>query len=294
MFAHATAGPAHEAESVTPFIHYQAIDLLVDPEHGGYSAAVDLDAETSSLRDSPCCCRMGYRISPSCGDLEPGMPSRLSIVIALERQGQPQPHSRLEPLSPVGCSFRTQMSWAGDLGFEPGAAAIRISPKEARIDVDEPTWRSQSDSILLAICQAWRFQSIDDQLNHWIRNASLDQGYTSTLSLAMFHHKQRLQQLARQVRGLSLAFLGFQGPLIDPLAYCSTKKSARAYKRIAEGLNLRSWSATIEARLERLERTYEAVNETAFHTRFYAWEIGLELLILLVLSGEAALHLWGL
>ena len=101
--------------------------------------------------------------------------------------------------------------------------------------------------------------------------------------------RRRLEATAREVRALLVDLPHFEGPLTDPLMYCSSERSAQTYATLAEKLRLEEWCELIDEKAEAVEDTYEALTEKLFEYKNFAAEALLEILIVAILLAELAI-----
>ena len=78
----------------------------------------------------------------------------------------------------------------------------------------------------------------------------------------------------------------FEGPLIDPRGYFASFRAAKLFQALVKRLELDSWRALIDERIEIVEATLEALVEEQRHNDALTCEIGLEVLIFLALLAD--------
>ncbi len=167
-----------------------------------------------------------------------------------------------------------------------GDLILTLGPGGARVEADAATWDLLSEPVLLAVAQYARFLNVDAKLDRLTEAARGDLDHAVLPSVGTLRHKSRLASLAREVRALLLDLPHFQGPLSDPYPFCTSERSASTYRTLAEKLHLEEWSEAIDDRAEAVEDIYESATEKLFEYRNFAWEAGLEVIIIVILIAE--------
>lgn len=227
----------------------------------------------------------------------PSLPTALSpggLTITFVTQGVddgPAPASLAR--SPDGSytrpvqSLRVKGPNAGD-----GDVQLTIGPGGARVTSTPAAWRALAEPVLLAVCQYWRFAAIDAEIARLTELAQGDLDHATMPGLGTLRAHRRAVRAARDVRALMLDLPFFEGPLSDPLPYCTTERSATIYESVSEKLHLEAWSELIDDRAEAIEDAYEALTEKLFEFKNFAWEAALEVLIVVILLAELSLGLY--
>jgi len=173
-----------------------------------------------------------------------------------------------------------------------GDLFLTVSPAAAQVVASEAAWRTHAESVLLAVCQYWRFCAVDVQIDRLTELAHGDIDPATMPGPAALRARQRLTENARAVRELLVDLPHFEGPLTDPLAFCTSERSAQVFESLVEKLQLEEWCEAIDERTEAIEDTYEAVTEKLFEYRNFAWEALLETIIVVILIAELGVMIW--
>jgi hypothetical protein len=160
---------------------------------------------------------------------------------------------------------------------------LTIGPSFAHVAATESAWALLSEPIILAVCQVWRFQAIDGELDGLTRSALENLDYANAPGLASLRKSSRLMGLGLKTRAAIVDVTYFQKPLTDPFAFFDSRLSVRTYHRLAERLGLEGWSDSIDHRAEVVEATFEAITEKLYHLKSHAHDVVLEVIIVVIL-----------
>ena len=175
-----------------------------------------------------------------------------------------------------------------------GGLGLAIGRDRAYVGVDPGAWSTVAEPVLLAVSLCWRFSAIAeelDQLVSWSRDACRGRG-GSWLQGRL--RRGELGARLRTLRSLVLDLPGFEGPLIDPRGYFASLRAGRLFQALVKRLELDSWRALIDERVEIVEATLEALLEEQRHHDVLTYEIGLEVLIFLALLVDITINLIAL
>lgn len=271
----------------------QALDLSGAPEHralwrareqgppGAFSPVAGLP---SGGQASP----MGYWLSAAEPAAGPDQPLRLTV----RAQGEPAAQAHATEAAPRRARRPAQTVRIKQVNPGEGDLFLTIAPGQADVVASEAAWHALAEPVLLAVCQYWRFCTVDAQIDRLTDLAWSDLGHATLPSPASLRARKALAARAQEVRELLVDLTHFEGPLTDALPYCSSQRSAEVYESLAEKLNLEDWCEAIDERMEALEDTYEAVTEKLFEYRNFAWEALLETVIVVILLAELAVLAW--
>jgi hypothetical protein len=196
------------------------------------------------------------------------------------------------PSPEVGRRFRTLQARLKGNGDDLRPLSLSIRGNHARVETDEATWEAFSEPVLLAIAQVWRFHAIDTELDRLTEQSRVDIRHADLPGLQGLLRARRLADTGHLVRATILDLPQFQGALTDPLAYCATTRSARAYQLLARRLQLEPWSNAIDERATLIEAAYESITDKTYHLKFYVLEILFELVIIAILLADVLIHLF--
>jgi hypothetical protein len=175
-----------------------------------------------------------------------------------------------------------------------GGLKLAIGPDRACVGVDPSAWSSVAEPVLLAVSLCWRFSAIAerlDQLVSWSRIACRRSGTSWSQG------RLRRSELAAHrcvLNSLVLDLPCFEGPLIDPRGYFASSRAARLFQALVKRLELDSWRALIDERVEIVEATLEALVEEQRHRDALTFEVALEVLILLALLADITINLFAM
>jgi hypothetical protein len=173
-----------------------------------------------------------------------------------------------------------------------GDLLLILGPRGARIFASPGAWAALAEPVLLAACQYWRFLAVEAQLDRLTEQSRADLPHATMPGVDSLRRARRLAKRGEAVRALIVDLAHFEGPLTDPLPYCSSERAANAYRALAEKLRLEEYCELIDERTEVVEDTYEAATEKLFEYKNFAWEAVLEALIIVILLAELALTAW--
>lgn len=289
--------PALDLADLTGLKAVQATDLAADPSRralwrgggtGAGTAAGGGVASAAGLPPEGLGSPMGFWLS--C----PTLPSELSpgglllrFVAHGEDAGPPAATLSASPFGPgrrPAQTVRVKPPNAGD-----GDVLLTLGPGGARVAASPAAWKGVAEPVLLAVCLYWRFAAIDAEIARLTALAHGDLDHANMPGLATLRDRGRLMQAARDARALMLDLPHFQGPLTDPLPYCTTERAATVFETLAEKLHLEAWCEAIDERAEAVEDAYEALAEKSFEFRNFAVEAALEVVIVVILLAELAL-----
>lgn len=211
-------------------------------------------------------------------------PAGAKVVRFFPPTVSPAPPPSDGPRRRPALTVRVKPTHTGD-----GDLMLVVGPGFAHVHATEAAWNAVAEPVLLAICQYWRFAAVDAELDRLTTLAAEDIGHATMPGVATLRDRRRLEQTAHDVRALLVDLPHFEGPLTDPLAYCSSERAAAAYANLAEKLHLETWCELIDERAEAVEDTYEALTEKLFEYKNFIAEALLEILIVVILLAELAL-----
>lgn len=290
-----TASPAGGAADLTERKTILVSDLTRDPACRPLwrSGRVDADPPANApagLAEHGFASPMGFWLS------SPALPTSHAvggIMITFHAQGDEAPPASSIARSPDGTytripqSLRVKSPNAGE-----GDVLVTIGPGGARITCTPAAWKSAAEPVLLGLCQYWRFAAIDAEIARLTEHAHADLDHSNMPGIGTLRAHKRVVQSARDVRSLLLDLPHFQGPLTDPYPFCTTERAAQIYESLSEKLRLEEWCELIDERAEAIEDAYEALSEKLFEYKNFAWEAGLETLIIVILLAELGLGLY--
>jgi hypothetical protein len=272
----------------------QAIDLVAQPDHRAVwrsrGAALAGASSSAGLPQGGHASPMGFWLADA--------PDRASLPadalwITLRAPGEPSSGSPEGAGAPSTHGARpTQTVRVKGLNSGDGDLILSVGPKGAQVVASESAWQTLAEPVLLAVCQYWRFCAVDDEIDRLTELAFGDIGPATMPGPAALRDGRRLAANAKAVRALLVDLPHFEGPLTDPLPYCSSERSAQVYRLLSEKLHLEEWCEAIDEHAEAIEDTYEAVTEKLFEYRNFAWEASLEAFIILILVAELAVLLY--
>jgi hypothetical protein len=170
---------------------------------------------------------------------------------------------------------------------------LEIGSNWARVGVDPSAWSAVATPVLLSISVCWRLIQVVrqlDELTDWARDAcgrpARLTGWSTILS-----RRRELGDRLRTMRRLLIDLPCYEGPLIDPRGYFSSRRPANLYRALVKRLELDGWRALIDERIEIVEATLDALAEERRHRDALTCEVVLEVLILLSLVADIAINL---
>ncbi len=266
-----------------PFRNYWAFDLTSRPAlRGLWRLGEEAQGESVFPGDgliSP----LGFRLYERADDADEFPGARLLRV----RTGGPGP-SEVGPTPAFDPTKRSRPTQSVRLSGDDGDLTLTINALEAIAVVSEGAWGALAEPLVLAVCLYWRSLEIDQALDDFTRDAVRDLDHATLPRRATRRDRERLFRVARGVRAFLVDLPYFQGPLIDPMPYVATERSARTFADLAERLHLRGWSEAIDKRAEAVADIYEAVAEKLFESRKFARETALTAVIIVVLLAGLA------
>jgi hypothetical protein len=297
MKPHVSLRPSSQFASIHELKCYHAFDLTADPARRALWRT-DLpgvrDAEEAAGEGLPrqgVASPMGYWLAP----LEPGTaPAQDALALSFAAPGDEggQHVASLGNSQKPGWGRPIQTVRLKAPGSGDGDLTLTVGPAGARISASPTTWKVLAEPVLLAICQYWRFAAIDAEIGRLTQLARGDMDHSNMPGIGSLRAHGVLVQRARDVRALLLDLPHFEGPLTDPLPYCSSEQAAKAYETLAEKLDLEDWCELIDERAEAVEDAYEALTEKLFEFKNFAWEAVLEGLIIVILLAELGVALY--
>ena len=276
------SAPGHA--EMTPL---RALDISGDPAHRHLwrdrlhvvGDADDSHPELGPGRRSP----LGFWLTPE-GDSDPATSGpRIVFGAHGEESNAPPAFVGGAPGSRPVQTVRLKSPNSGE-----GEVILSVGSGGARIITTPAAWRTLAEPVLLACGLYWRFTAIDAELSRLTALAKGDLGHATMPTPASLRAGRTLASSAEAVRVLLLDLPHFEGPLTDPLGYCTTERAANLFETLAEKLRLEQWCELIDERAEAVEDTYEAVTEKLFEYKNFAWEAALETLIIVILLAELA------
>jgi hypothetical protein len=194
----------------------------------------------------------------------------------------------------AGRQYRTQTVRIKVPDSEPGAVVVTVGPGFAHVTASESAWTALAESITLVVCQIWRFQSIDTDLDRRTKEALENLHFANVPGLASLPQSRRLMDLGWETRAAIVDLTYFQKPLTDPLAYFDARRSARIYRLLADRFGLEEWCESIDHRAEVVEATFETITEKLYHLKSHAHDVVLEVVIVLILLIDIVMRIWEL
>ncbi|MDB5349777.1 MAG: hypothetical protein JWN86_1024 [Planctomycetota bacterium] len=172
-----------------------------------------------------------------------------------------------------------------------GELVLTIGDQTAQVVASPATWNVLSEPVLLAICQYWRFQALDTEIDRLTVEAEGDLNHAAMAVPASLWDRKRLLAHARSVRALLLDLPHFEGPITDPLPYLSTERAVASYRLLVEKLHLDEWCEAIDDRAEAVEDAYASVTEKLNEFRNFAVGSTLEIAIIAILVVDLFVNL---
>jgi hypothetical protein len=192
----------------------------------------------------------------------------------------------------AGRRSRTQTVRMKGPGPDGGKLVVTIGPGCAHVSAQESAWEALREPLILAICQVWRFQAIDAELEELTRSALENLAYANAPNLASLRQSGRLMGMGMKTRAAIVDVTYFQKPLTDPLAYFDSRRSARVYRLLADRFGLDDWSDTIDQSAEVVEGTFETITEKLYHLKSHAHDVVLEVMIVAILMLDVIMRIW--
>ncbi|MDR3634693.1 MAG: hypothetical protein P4L84_12885 [Isosphaeraceae bacterium] len=232
---------------------------------------------------------MGYWLTELHGaDTGAGQSLRVELSASEDSfAGEPVPVTSCCPCGRPAQTVRLKGPNAGD-----GELVLTVGDRYARVVTSPAAWNVLAEPVLLAVCQYWRFGSVDEQLDRLTEQAEADIGDATMSVPSTLRKRSRLLATARDVRTLLLDLPHFMEPLTDPYAFCSSDRAVQAYRSLAEKLHLAAWCEAIDDRFEAVDDAYAAVTEKLFEYRNFAWGAALEIAIIVILLADLIFQLW--
>jgi len=194
----------------------------------------------------------------------------------------------------TGRRSRTQTVKIKVPGLDDRNLVLTIGPGFAHVRATESTWEALGEPVILAVCQVWRFYSIDAELDNLTRSALENLDYANAPSLASLPHSRRLMSMGLKTRAAIVDVTHFQKPLTDPFAYLDSRRSVRVYRLLSARFGLDDWSDSIDHRAEVVEGTFETITEKLYHLKSHAHDVVLEVIIVVILVFDIAINMWQL
>ncbi len=272
-----------------------AIDMTGNPElrglwFPGTRVPVDLASRAGFPAEgfpSP----LGYWIVKHDG-LAPPSSTGLRMVVTGPGEEAPEFAAKPDESRQAGRQFRMQTVKIKAPGPDTGDVVLMIGPGTARVVARESTWDVLAEPIIFAVCQVWRFQSIEAEIEHLTASALEDLSYANVPGLASLGESRRLMDLGGKTRTAIVDLTYFQMLLTDPLAYFDSRRSARVFRLLCDRFGLDDWSNSIDHRAELVEATYETITEKLYHLRSHAHDVVLEAIIVGFLLIDILMRIW--
>jgi hypothetical protein len=166
---------------------------------------------------------------------------------------------------------------------------VEIDGDRARVEVDSEAWPSVCKPVLFAVAQFWRYQAIDralGELSDWARS-ELAGG--RSLSWFWLRRSRELRARRRKLQTLILDLPDFESLSSNPRACLASGRSVRLYRALATQLGLEPWRCAIDERVEVVEAVYDSLAQSYDHFEAIAFQVALEVAILVVLFFDAGL-----
>lgn len=272
-----------------------AIDLTAHSEFRGlWFPGASVPADLASRAGLPAAgfpSPLGYWIVQHEGQATPSSTGPWMVVTGPKEE---TPEAEAWPDEPrrAGRRFRRQTVKIKAPGPDTGDAVVTIGPGTARIVARESAWDVLAEPIILAVCQVWRFQSIEAEIEQLTASALRDLSYANVPGLASLRESRRLMDLGRKTRVAVVDLTYFQTLLTDPLAYFDSRRSARIFRVLCDRLGLDDWSSSIDQRAELVEGTYETITEKLYYLRSHAHDVVLEAVIVGFLLIDILMRIW--
>jgi hypothetical protein len=294
MSARVVPDPAGEAAAPVPPQAIQAIDLTNSPGSRGLWRPPGASPDDTSLAPPPGPGRpspMGFWLT-DLADSRASAPTALRLRIVAPGAEPERVPTDAGP-TPGGERRRpAQTIRLKGANAAEGDVVLTLGPAGAEIVAGAAAWEALAEPVLLAVCQSWRFRALDAELDRLTAQAEGDLAHAAMSVPATLWHRRRLLSRARGVRALLLDLPHFQEPLTDPYPFCSSERSAQAYRTLAEKLHLEAWAEAIDHRAEAVEDTYASVTEKLCEYRNFAWGAFLEVVIVLILLADLIIRAW--
>jgi hypothetical protein len=258
----------------------------------GYEVPADL-AGRAGLSAGGFASPLGYWLVTHEG-IAPAPAGGLRLVVTPPGVDAPNHAPRRVPEGQAGRRCRTQRVPIKAPSPDEGDLVLTIGPGFAHLEATERTWETLAGPVILAVCQVWRFQAIDADLDRLTRDALENLEYANAPGLASLPQSRRLMDLGGKTRALIVDLTYFQKPLTDPLACFDAPRSARFYRRLADRFGLDEWCESIDHRAEVVEATFETITEKLYHLKSHAHDVVLEVVIVLILLIDIVMRVWEL
>jgi hypothetical protein len=258
-----------------------AIDLLPEPRWREFWFSEETPGPGGEVRDelpaegfaSP----WGYWFCPS-GSLD-GADGAFEVSVHEPSEFEPL-RRVVEQGSPIRAGDR--MAQEVSLNGRGNRASLRIlmKPDRAYVFADTKTWENLREPALLVVAQYARYSSIEQAFVNLQGKARRDYRHGVTAELGSIRQHRRLVEDAQHVRSSVSDWAYFAGPCSDPARICSSVASYEAYCSLVEGFDLGEWSESIDAIVEDVEQSYEALSDKLFHYRLFVWGMAAEAVII--------------
>ena len=161
-----------------------------------------------------------------------------------------QPAARTEVAMPTSALDHRRfpkviLSAKSTRGLSPGLTnglTLEIDHNRAIVGVDPSEWPSVATPVLLAISVCWRLIQVVhqlDELTEWAR-ATCERPGRLLGRPTLLHRRRELGNRLLAMRRLVIDLPCYEGPLIDPGGYFSSRPSARLYRALTSAS---SWTA---------------------------------------------------
>jgi hypothetical protein len=285
----------------TPFVRtITAIEITGRPELRclwipGHDVPADC-ARRAGLAAGGQASPLGYWLFEEGTEPAPSASGGLQLVVTAPGAAVPQRAARPRPApaGPAARRLRTQTVKFKARSADQGELVLTIGPGSAHVEATESTWEALAAPVTLAVCQVWRFQTIDADLDRLTRDAFENLPYANAPGLASLAESRRLADLGMRVRATIVDLIYFEKPLTDPFAYFDARRSARFYRRLADRFALDDWCESIDHRAEVVEATFETITEKLYHLKSHAQDVVLAVVIVVILTIDIAMHIWEL
>jgi len=274
-----------------------AIDITANPQlrglwFPGHGSAAELTAR-AGLPAGGYASPLGYWLVAHDG-VGPASSDGMRLVVTAPGGEPPGPAAKPVESCQPGRRYRTQTVKIKAAGPDDGDLVLTIGPGCAHVSASQSTWEALAEPAILAVCQVWRLQAIDADLDGLSRHALEDLAYANAPGLSSLGQSRRLTALGWKTRAVIVDLTHFQRPLTDPLAYFDSKRSARLYRLLADRFGLDDWSDSIDHRAEVVEATFETITEKLYHLKSHAHDVVLEVIIVVILSIDILMRVWEL
>jgi hypothetical protein len=286
----ATLGTAH-VETIT------AVDITGNPELRGlwipgYNVPADL-VTRSGLAAGGVASPLGYWLVAHEGQAS-APPGGMRLRRTPPGEELPEPAAVSVAAGQAGRRLRTQTVKIRAPGPEQGEVVLTVGPGSAHVSAAESAWIALAEPITLVVCQIWRFQAIDADLDRLTKDALENLDYANAPGLASLPQSRRLMDLGWKTRAAIVDLTYFQKPLTDPFAYFDARRSARIYRILADRFGLDEWCESIDHRAEVVEATFETITEKLYHLKSHAHDVVLEICIVVILLIDIVMRVWEL